>query len=1295
MRIVLDLQGAQSESRFRGVGRYSLALALAMARHAGRHEIWLALSGRFPDSIEPLRAAFADLVPPERIRVFELPGPVAELDLANAWRMQAAELLREHFLADLSPDIVHVSTLFEGLGNEVVASVGRLDASVPTAVTLYDLIPMLCPDSYLDEPARKRYYLRRAQSLKRADLLLAISESSRQEAIETLHIPANRIANIGAGLDPCFWPVEVSSEARAALMTRYGLKQPFVLYTGGMEPRKNLGRLIAAFALLPKELRRSHQLAVVGKVPGQEREGIALMVRKQGLDSEEVVCVGYASDEDLHLLYGACALFVLPSLHEGFGLPALEAMGCGAPVIGSNCTSIPEIIDREDALFDPHEPRDIARRMAEALSNADLRQSLKAWGGKRAKAFTWEACARKALHAFEAMHAEHKAAPSVVVGAKVSYRPLLAFVAPLPPERTGIAGYSARLLPNLARHYEIVCIADQPEVTDPWITAEFPIRDVCWFEANATRFERVLYQFGNSPAHKHMFALLERYPGVAVLHDFYLSSVLNWMSESGYAPGSFTKALYDSHGFCALEKARLDGPKAAVAEFPCNAAVLRESLGVIVNSEHAIQLARTWYGDQAPLSMRQVPFLPFRPGAADRKEARERLTLPENAFVVCSFGSVAPVRLSDQLLEAWLASPLAQNKACFLIFVGQNDSTDCGQRLLDRITGSGAASRIRITDYRAEAQYRDYLAAADLAVQLGTGTRGETSAAIFDCLLHGVPLLINAHGSAAELPDDAVLKLPDNFANGALRAAILRLRTDSGLRQQLASRGASFLSRSHHPERIAGRYRENVEEFYARSRPAREAKLMMKIAQTLTPADPANSDLAAVASALASNRERLGPQQILVDVTNLAKCGLRTGIERATRGILMALIANPPTGYRIEPVRAAGNRYVYARRFACQCLHLIENDFTDDLVEAGRGDIFLGVDWSADVVPEMKPWFMAQRRYGVQSIFLAYDLLPLTRPEFFPPEMSAAAREWIQTVVEIADGVVCISRTVADELYGWLSSAGPGLQTDRAEGVPNPAGEGALETRPYQGLQRRRPLSLGFFHLGADFHASLPNTGLSQDATAVLAKLRGRPSFLMIGTVEPRKGHWQALTAVERLWAEGANINLVIVGKQGWRMEDFADRILQHQEYGARLFRLQGISDDMLEQVYQSCRALLAASEAEGFGLPLIEAAQYGLPIIARDIPAFREVAGEHAYYFSGDDPETLAGALRAWLSLGDASPTSGGISCLSWLQSSRQLLDVVLGKHWYRSWPEATSVPCQKPSRHETQKDVGVAHAG
>jgi O-antigen biosynthesis alpha-1,2-mannosyltransferase len=113
MRIVLDLQGAQSDSRFRGIGRYSLALAEAIAREPGEHDVWVALSGRFPDSIEPLRATFANLIAPEHIRVFELPGPVAEYEPSNAWRMQAAELLRENFLADLRPDMVHVSTLLE------------------------------------------------------------------------------------------------------------------------------------------------------------------------------------------------------------------------------------------------------------------------------------------------------------------------------------------------------------------------------------------------------------------------------------------------------------------------------------------------------------------------------------------------------------------------------------------------------------------------------------------------------------------------------------------------------------------------------------------------------------------------------------------------------------------------------------------------------------------------------------------------------------------------------------------------------------------------------------------------------------------------------------------------------------------------------------------------------------------------------------------------------------------------------------------------------------------------------
>jgi glycosyltransferase involved in cell wall biosynthesis len=214
------------------------------------------------------------------------------------------------------------------------------------------------------------------------------------------------------------------------------------------------------------------------------------------------------------------------------------------------------------------------------------------------------------------------------------------------------------------------------------------------------------------------------------------------------------------------------------------------------------------------------------------------------------------------------------------------------------------------------------------------------------------------------------------------------------------------------------------------------------------------------------------------------------------------------------------------------------------------------------------------------------------------------------------------------------------------------------------------------FHPGADLKASLPSKGTPDDGQQVLAQILSRPSFLMVGTIEPRKGHRQALDAMERLWADGVDANLVIVSQKGWMMDDFVERIGQHPQRESRLFWLQGITDEMLEEIYCSSDARLAASEGEGFGLPLIEAAQHGLPIIARDIPIFREVASEHAYYFRGETAQALAGALTAWLSLGDAIPASAGMPWLTWKQSSRQLLDVVLGRRWYRSWPDAEISP-------------------
>lgn len=162
----------------------------------------------------------------------------------------------------------------------------------------------------------------------------------------------------------------------------------------------------------------------------------------------------------------------------------------------------------------------------------------------------------------------------------------------------------------------------------------------------------------------------------------------------------------------------------------------------------------------------------------------------------------------------------------------------------------------------------------------------------------------------------------------------------------------------------------------------------------------------------------------------------------------------------------------------------------------------------------------------------------------------------------------------------------------------------------------------------------------------------------MVGTVEPRKGHAQVLDAFELLWASQQDANLLIVGKQGWMVEALVERLREHPESGKRLFWFEGIDDDYLSSLYAQSDALIAASLGEGFGLPLIEAAQYKLPLIARDIPVFREVAGEHAFYFQGEQPQTLSDSLTAWLGLhrNAEHPKSESMPWLTWDQSAKQL---------------------------------------
>ena len=726
--------------------------------------------------------------------------------------------------------------------------------------------------------------------------------------------------------------------------------------------------------------------------------------------------------------------------------------------------------------------------------------------------------------------------------------------------------------------------------------------------------------------------------GVVVSHDFFLSGVQWYRETYGFANNALWNELYLSHGYTALKMRKTEGDEKVTLTYPCNFSVLGNALGVVVHSDNSVRLARQWYGVSGDLHV--IPLLRKQADLISRQTARHELGLKDSDFLICSFGFIGETKLNHRLLDAWEASSLLHcDKNCKLVFVGESDDSSYAKKLSDRVSKYKKYDAAKISGWVDARTYRLYLAATDVAVQLRSLSRGETSAAVLDCMNYGIATIVNDNGSMADISDDVVCKIPDEFLDSELVTQLECLYLDHEKRKELACRAQKFIHTEHNPKHCAKLYAYSIEYFYHKCSFDLQ-KLIAALAHPLR-SNRDNDFLYELSRLLAINFPRkCASRTLYLDVSVVARDDFKTGIQRVVRALVLALINSPPMGFRIEPVYLNedpdGWYYYYARNYTSGLLDLPRMLPDDDRMEAQPGDILLGLDLAGGYVvnAERQGVYRDLQNRGIQVSFLVYDLIPVQFDDVYPSGFKEGHVDWLKVVAK-SDSAICISKAVAHDLSAWVEKNMP---------------------------ERASRLDVHWFHLGADIDNSRPSFGFPANTDDVVFKLSNSPSFLMVGTVEPRKGHKQVLDAFEELWLEKREVNLVVIGKEGWMIDELTDRLRNHNELNKRLFWLENISDEYLKKIYDISTCLIAASYGEGFGLPLIEAAQHKLPVIARDIPVFREVASKYAFYFVANKPSELAQAVLAWLALYEKGKhvKSDAMPWLTWEESARQLLEAL-----------------------------------
>lgn len=734
--IILDMRSLQDANyAMRGVGRHALALVRHAAARGG-----LRLIGLVDSDLPPLSVEVGDLL--------------AET-VPNAYAATARGQNRPACFVSLSP-MTHDPLWTARL---------MADARLLRAAVVYDFIPRRAPERYLPTEAARLGYATALNWLARADIFAPISRSAAQDLRALLGTPGRDIVVTGAPVDPLF--ERVRDQGR-------GPRLRHVLVVGGGDPRKNPETVVRAHARAAALQRGAGvPLVVAGNYGAQDVDAFRAMAAALGGRPDLVEVPGHVSEAALLDIYAGAAVIVCASHDEGFSLPVVEGMAAGLPCLASDIPAHRELVEDAGLRFPANDDAALTPLLERAMVDAAWRQASLA---RQAPVWPRFRAAEVGRRFWDAVlgRMDGRRTPGPAPAVLLGRRPRVALLSPLPPDRSGVADYTAATCPELGRLVDLHVFSETEAPTPiPGIAGHRPLTALPHLMPG---FDRVVSVVGNSHFHLRIFDLLHRFGAACIAHDarmlgFYriLLGLDRTLATASLEVGR-PVAEAELNGWLGDEgttRALLLGDIAQMAS------------PMIVHSPVTARFMRARHGVEAAY----VPFTIYRPwtaaelGEEARIAARARLGLARGEIAIATFGFVQQSKGPEECV--WALSLLrGWGLPASLHFVGGVDLQGQGASLVALISRLGLAGNVRFADdsYASEQTYRDYLVGSDLGIQIRMYGLGGLSGALIDCAAAGLPTVTNASLlEAVGVPESYIRAVPDAISPLLLAEALAGL----------------------------------------------------------------------------------------------------------------------------------------------------------------------------------------------------------------------------------------------------------------------------------------------------------------------------------------------------------------------------------------------------------------------------------------------------------------------------------------------------------------------------------------